>query len=163
MDRRIINIDDVPLEETGDGKAFVARVGRAGPLIGSQDLGCTLTVVPPGKRAWPFHRHHVIAELFYVLAGQGECRIGEQHHAIRAGDLISAPAGTEPHQIVNTGTAELRYLALSTMGSVDVIDYPDSGKVAVGAGVKGGNLARATIKFLGRVTPAGYFDDETPR
>jgi uncharacterized cupin superfamily protein len=38
------------------------------------------------------------------------------------------------HQIVNTGTTDLRYLALSTLQDPEVVEYPDSGKYGVIAG-----------------------------
>ena len=68
--RRIVNLAEVPLKDNGDGMSFQARVGRVGPMLGLSGLGCTLTVVPPGKRAYPFHRHHVFSELFYILVRQ---------------------------------------------------------------------------------------------
>lgn len=158
--RRVINLADVPLEEAGNGKTFQAKVGRVGPLLGLGGLGCRLTVVPPGKRAYPFHRHHVKSELFYILSGSGEVRLDGRTLPLRAGDLIACPAGAEAHQIVNTGTDELRYLAISDMATVDVIDYPDSGKVGVAAGVKNGDLSTASYRALGRITTADYFDGE---
>jgi uncharacterized cupin superfamily protein len=159
--QRIVNIAELALQDGGNGKGFQAKLGRAGPLLGLRRLGCSLTVVPPGKRAWPFHRHHVTDELFYIVSGSGEVRLDDQTQAVRAGDLIASPAGAEAHQIINTGASELRYLAISDIGTVDVIEYPDSGKVAMAAGVKDGNLSSASYKALGRVTPADYWDGES--
>ncbi len=70
-ERRVINLDEVPVTENGNGKSFVAKIGRIAPMLGLTGLGCSLTIVPPGKRAYPFHRHHVGNELFYILAGSG--------------------------------------------------------------------------------------------
>jgi uncharacterized cupin superfamily protein len=61
---------------------------------------------------------------------------------------------------VNTGTGDLRYLGISTMGSVDVCEYPESGKVAVAAGIRNANFATATYKGLGRIQSADYWDGE---
>ena len=158
--QRIVNIAELALEDGGNGKAFQAKLGRAGPMLGLKKLGCTLTVVPPGKRAWPIHRHHVMDELFYIVSGNGEVRLDDRTLAVRAGDLIATPAGAEAHQIINTGGSELRYLALSDIATVDIIEYPDSGKVGMAAGVKDGDLSSATYKAMGRVTPADYFDGE---
>ena len=130
--QRIVNIAELALQDGGNGKGFQAKLGRAGPLLGLKRLGCSLTVVPPGKRAWPFHRHHVTDELFYIVSGSGEVRLDDQTLAVRAGDLIASPAGAEAHQIINTGASELRYLAISDINTVDIIEYPDSGKVAHG-------------------------------
>lgn len=157
---RIVNIENVPMVENGDGRAFVAKIGRAGALVGSTGLGCTLTVIPPGKRAYPFHRHHVIHELFYILSGSGEYRLDGKRLPLRAGDLVAAPAGKEAHQIANTSSSDLRFLAFSTMGEVDVVDYPNTGKIGVAAGIKNADFKTATFKTLGRVTPADYFEGE---
>jgi uncharacterized cupin superfamily protein len=159
-EKPIVNLADVPLTEFGKGEKFAAKLGRVGPMLGSSGLGCTLTVVPPGKRAFPFHRHHVIHELFFVLAGTGEYRLGDKTHPVRTGDVIAAPAGGEAHQLINTGFDELRYLSLSTLGEVDVVDYPDSGKLAVAAGIKNVDMSTATYRAVGRVAAADYWDGE---
>jgi uncharacterized cupin superfamily protein len=52
--------------------------------------------------------------------------------AVRRDLLSSGPEGA--HQIVNTGTTDLRYLALSTLQDPEVVEYPDSGKYGVIAG-----------------------------
>jgi uncharacterized cupin superfamily protein len=74
----VINIDDVPLADRGNGKQFAVKWGRVGPLVGLHGLGCAVHVVPPGKKAFPFHRHHVQDELFFVVSGEGEYRFGEK-------------------------------------------------------------------------------------
>ena len=75
-------------------------------------------------------------ELFYILSGSGEYRQDNNNLPVRAGDLIAAPAGKEPHQIINTSAGELRFLAFSTMGQFDVVEYPETGKIGVAAGIK---------------------------
>jgi uncharacterized cupin superfamily protein len=156
----VLNVADVPLMDRAHGEKFAAKWGRIGPHIGSTGLGCALHVVPPGKRAFPMHRHHVVEELFYVISGEGQYRWGNKTFPVRAGDVIGAPAGTEAHQLVNTGSEELRYIAVSTIGSVDICDYPDSGKVAMAAGIKNADFTTATFKGMGRVQPADYYDGE---
>jgi uncharacterized cupin superfamily protein len=156
----VVNIDDVPLLDRGNGQQFMAKWGRAGPLIGLTGLGCAVHVVPPGKKAFPYHRHHVMDELFYVISGEGQYRYGDETYLLRAGDLVGAPAGAKPHQIINTGTEDLRYLGISTIGSVDIVDYPDSGKIALAAGIKNADFKTATYAGVGRLQPADYFDGE---
>jgi uncharacterized cupin superfamily protein len=158
--RSVVNIAEVPLEERGNGKSFAIKWGRVAPLIGLESLGCAIHVVPPGKRAFPFHRHHVMDELFFIVSGVGEYRFGEETFPLRAGDIVSAPAGSKAHQIINTGPEELRYLGISSMTSVDVVEYPDSKKVAMAAGVKSADFKTATYVGIGRLTPADYYDGE---
>jgi uncharacterized cupin superfamily protein len=138
MTKPIINIADIellprPAAFAPDGPAaerFDARMGYIGARIGARDLGYNITAVPPGKRAFPFHNHRVNEEMFFVLQGCGEVRIGASVYPIRSGDVIACPTGGKEtaHQIINTGTEELRYLAVSTKLSPEIAEYPDSGK-----------------------------------
>ena len=50
------------------------RMAPVGPRIGAQLLGYNITAVPPGKRAFPLHNHHVNEEMFFILSGSGELR-----------------------------------------------------------------------------------------
>jgi uncharacterized cupin superfamily protein len=137
----ILNIADIELQPRPAAFApkgaaagrFDARMGFISRRIGANKLGYNLTAVPPGKCAFPFHSHRVNEEMFFVIEGDGEVRIGEAVHPIRAGDVIACPAGGKEtaHQIVNTGAKELKYLAVSTMLSPEIAEYPDSGKFGV--------------------------------
>ncbi len=137
MAKPLVNLRDVPRERMSHGRRFDARLGRIGSFLGAQRLGYSIVEVPPGKRACPFHTHHNIEEMFLVLEGSGTLRFGGETHPIGEGDVICARIGEAPHQIVNTSSAPLRYLAVSTIEETDVVDYPDAGKIgiAVGTGV----------------------------
>ena len=159
-EKPVINIDDVPLADRGNGKSFAVKWGRVGPALGLNALGCAVHVVPPGKKAFPFHRHHVMDELFFILSGEGQYRWGDETLPIKTGDLVSAPAGSKAHQLINTGNGELRYLGISSAAATEVVDYPDSGKIGVMAGVKNGDFRSATYAGMGRMEKADYFDGE---
>jgi uncharacterized cupin superfamily protein len=160
----VVNIADVPLRDGGNGAQFVAQLGRIGFMIGASKLGCQLHVVPAGKKAFPRHAHHVNEELFFVVSGEGTYRLGEETFPIRAGDVMSAPAGdvSTAHQIVNTGSAELRYLGFSTRLDPEVVEYPDSNKFAVASMVSADKgLIAAKLAYIGRREGSlGYFDGE---
>ena len=127
----VTHIDDAPLEHMGHGEKFSVDFARLGPLIGLEQLGCSLAVVPPGKTAFPYHNHHAIEEAIIILAGEGNYRFGDQSHAVRAGHVLAAPTGGRnvAHQLLNTGATDLKYICVSTMQPVDVVEYPDSNKV----------------------------------
>jgi len=141
MTKPILNIADAVLQprpasfaaKGAAAEKFDARMAFIGPRIGAQKLGYNITAVAPGKRAFPFHNHRVNEEMFFVLEGSGEVRIGSETYPIRKGDIIACPPGGKEsaHQIVNTGTEELRYLAVSTKMSPEIAEYPDSGKFGV--------------------------------
>ncbi len=141
MDKPVINIADIEFQPrpaafapSGDAaERFDARIGQIAPLIGARQLGYNITVVPPGKRAFPFHNHRVNEEMFFILEGSGELRYGETTWPVRTGDVIACPAGgpERAHSMLNTGDTELRYLAVSTKLTPEIADYPDSGKFGV--------------------------------
>ena len=125
----IIHIDAIERTAFGQGDEFAARLGRLGPVLGMEKLGCTLVELEPGKKAWPYHLHYGAEELFIILAGSGSLRYDDTQHAVKAGDIIFTPPGENTaHQIINTSNALLRYLALSSMESPELCYYPDSGK-----------------------------------
>lgn len=147
----VINLADVPLRDNGHGDKFQAKVGSFGRMIGSTGLGAMLHVVQPGKKAFPYHSHHSIHELFVIVEGEGEYRFGGETYPIRAGDVCAASTGgpETAHQIINTGETTLKYVGISTASNTEVVEYPDSGKFAVTS-----RYDRATgkggVRFIGR-------------
>ncbi|PTT96097.1 cupin [Pseudomonas sp. HMWF031] len=141
MHPRILNLNQVELEPLPENLApggetasrYQQRLARVGQQLGAQKLGYRLYVLEPGMRGSPFHSHRVNEEMFYVVAGEGQIRLGAERFPIRAGDVIACPPGgpEAAHQIINTSSAELRYLAVSTQQSPEICEYPDSGKYAV--------------------------------
>jgi uncharacterized cupin superfamily protein len=138
MKKPIINLDQLeprlitqPPNESPE-KYRGAQMSEIAEHIGAQRLGYSLTTVPPGKTAFPFHNHYGNEEMFFILEGEGELRIGEQHYSIRGGDFIACPIGgaETAHQIINTSnTKTMKYLGVSTTQTPDLVQYPDSGKV----------------------------------
>jgi uncharacterized cupin superfamily protein len=160
----IINIADIALAEYGHGEKFAASSGRIGPLLGMQQLGCSFVVLPPGKRASPFHAHHVNEEMFVILEGTGTLRLGPTEHPVKAGDVIACPAGGPgtAHHLVNTGETDLRYLAISTMVRPEVCEYPDSGKfLLIDKEIEGAGGADPIFRYVGRAESSlDYWDGE---
>ena len=132
----VMNIADVPLRDNAHGDTFEAKIGSFGKAIGS-NIGVMMHVVEPGKKAFPFHAHHMTQELFVILEGEGTYRFGSESYPIKTGDVLAAPTGGAEvaHQIINTGKTTLKYLGISAnpTGIGDVVEYPDSGKFGVSA------------------------------
>jgi uncharacterized cupin superfamily protein len=156
----ILNIANVPVEFSSEGTRFAAATGEFGIALGLFGLGAALYVVPPGKTAVPFHRHHTADELFLILSGTGTYRFGEERVEVKTGDCLGAPAGGEAHQLINTGAEELRYVAFSNNTNADVTEYVDSGRIRVDVGATGHHRENATFGAGGKLTPMGYWDGE---
>jgi len=124
-----VNVDEVETFDFGNGGRFAARLGPISPLLGAAKLGYNVTRLAPGKVAFPYHFHHGNEELFVILEGTGKLRQNDQEYALRRGDVIACPPGpASAHQIINDSEGELAYLAISTVDSPEVVEYPDSGK-----------------------------------
>ncbi len=161
----VVNMDDVPLMEFGNGGKFAAKLGRIGPMVGAKNMGCMLTIVPPGKRAFPYHAHFNADEMMVILEGQADYRFGEDTYPVKTGDVLGAPPGGAEvaHQLINTGQMDLKYLAFSTNGEHSIVVYPDSDKFLVSTGIpKDGSPADAAFRHLGFVGKgaAEYFEGE---
>jgi quercetin dioxygenase-like cupin family protein len=57
------------------------------------------------------HEHHGESEIYYVLAGTGEIDVNGQVIKAKPGDVAVCHNGSS-HSVVNTGTEELRVLAV---------------------------------------------------
>lgn len=139
MTKPIINLDDVEFDDVEANGPYTSSRALFSARIGAKQLGYNLTVLPPGKVQCPFHCHHGEEEMFLILEGEGELRFGTERHPIRQHDVIACPTGGPEvaHQIINTGTTTMRYLAVSNLTEIDACEYPDSQKVSVVTGQRG--------------------------
>jgi len=147
-------------EDRDRGHQFGARARPLGRSANAARLGCTLYELAPGKRSFPFHYHLAREEAIYVLDGEATLRLGDREIAVGAGDYIAFPVGPEhPHQLVNTSTAPIHYLCMSTLQEPEVVVYPDSRKVAClsTSGAPGGGQLRQ-LQRLGE--SLSYYDGE---
>ena len=69
--------------------------------------------------------------MFFILEGEGKIRMGPETWPIGKGDLIACPPGGKgtAHQIINTGAAELKFLAVSTKLSPELAPLSRYGQV----------------------------------
>ena len=124
------------IEKTREERAplydtLCARLARG---TAATKLGISIDIVAPGMRGCPYHFHYAQEEAFVVLEGSGTLRVAGEMLALEAGDTIFIPPGPAyPHQIINTSSAPLKYLSISTKDSPEVVEYPDSGKYLASA------------------------------
>ena len=155
----VMNLDEAVFDDVEDDGLYTSRRATIGAHIGARNLGYNLTVLPPGKAQCPFHNHHGEEEMFLILEGEGELRFGGQRFPLRRHDVIACPPGGPDvaHQIINTGTTTMRYLALSTQVEVEACEYPDSGKLMIAVGQHGNRTLR---KIFRAETAVAYYDRE---
>jgi uncharacterized cupin superfamily protein len=152
MPIEIARTSQMPWTDAMNRGAFQQR--RKG-LPGTR-LACGLWELPPGKKSFPLHVHHVTEEALFVISGRGQVRTPEGLAPIGPGDHVSFPAGGPAHQVINDGTEPLVYLGLAAPTGADVVEYPDSGKVAASVGT-GPTRKRFVFKGSAQVD---YFEGE---
>lgn len=125
-------------------------IRNGGTWCGGHPFDVQIRRIPPGASVCPFHSHLAQWELFVVEAGAGTVRAGNETRAIQTGDVFLHPPG-EPHQLINSGTADLEVLIIADNPPLDAFHYPDSAKWGL----------RPPGKYF-RMTEVGYFDGEEP-
>ncbi len=128
---KIIRTNEVPWAQAMEHGRFS---GRRKDLAGER-LKSGLWELPPGKRSFPMHVHHVTEEAMFVVSGRAKVRTPDEEFEIGPGDFVSFTPGTQAHQLVNDGQQPLVYLAMSAVLGADVVEYPDSDKIACSVGV----------------------------
>ena len=154
----IRNFDDSPMEHFVREPLYESTGARLARGTAARKLGASVDVVAPGKVTCPYHLHHAQEEMFVVLAGEGTLRVAGERLPLRTGDVVFIPAGPDyPHQIINTSSAPLKYLSISTQESPEICEYPDSNKfLAEATGARG----RAFDVIQSRQPSLDYWADE---
>ena len=161
--KHVINLSEVPLEKINapEGSVFGGTRQRVGAHIGAQKLGYSFFYVPPGKAAFPYpYSYRQRRNDLHHRRRRAFCDSAKRNLPSRQGRSIACPAGAEyPHQLINTGTDELRYLVVSTMEFPDLCEYPDSNKVGAYATAAVG-LASGASRALYKRQNVNYYDGE---
>ena len=123
-----------------------ANVSRA---LGLKRLGASYFEVRPGEAAFPYHVHYGEDELIYIIAGEGTYRFGDREFAVRAGDMLGAPAGglEYAHQLTNTGTTTLKYFCVSDLPPVNVGELPEVGELVINVRNPDGTQRQPTMRL----------------
>ncbi|MBI2182980.1 MAG: cupin domain-containing protein [Deltaproteobacteria bacterium] len=159
--KHLIHLSEVPVDRINapEGSVFGGSRRRVGAHIGAQKLGYSFFSVPPGKTAFPYHNHMGNEEMIYIIDGDGVLRLGKEELAVSADTVIACPPGDFPHQLINTGCGELRYLVVSTMAYPDISAYPDSNKIGAYA-TSAGRPKTGFRSLYVRDRNVNYYDGE---
>ena len=133
------------------------RFNQRRKALGGDKLPCGLWELPPGKRSFPIHVHQVTEEALFVISGHAKVRTPEGETAIGPGDYVSFPAGGTAHQLVNDGSEPLVYVGMAAVSGFDMVEYPESGKMAVSVG---SSADRKRAMFRRKDAVADYFEGE---
>jgi uncharacterized cupin superfamily protein len=127
----IVNLDDFD----GPDRELAGNAG-------SERSGLNWVSLAAGEEGAPPHCHSEEEEIFVVLDGDGTLELWPAPHAtrvdpeaarqdlaVRAGHVISRPAGTRVGHCLRAGSAGMTYLAYGTRKPNDISYYPRSNKI----------------------------------
>ena len=106
------NIHEVPPFTTKDSSEIRELLAHRNSCIRNQ----TLAEARLGAGARTEAHHHVkTEEIYYIVEGHGEMRVGDETRPVGPGDAIAIPPGAV-HQIANTGQVILKFLCCCAPG-----------------------------------------------
>lgn len=108
----VVNIAETTPFITKDGSEIRELLAHRNSCIEKQSLAEAR--VPVGGSTTP-HYHPLTEEIYYILEGTGQMRIGGETREVAPGDAIAIPPGAE-HEITNTGEVVLRFLCCCAPG-----------------------------------------------
>jgi uncharacterized cupin superfamily protein len=119
--------------ELGPGstrEGYAHRELQFGPALAAVGWSGTIYELRPGERVCPYHWHVAEEEWLVVLAGTPTLREPDGEEVLRPWDVVAfrrGPGGA--HEVHNDTTETARVLMLSTVSSLEICVYPDSGKI----------------------------------
>ncbi len=105
---------------------------RLGKTANSKSLNFDIRILGPGKFSFPYHAHRASEELFMILKGEVTLRMPEGFQVLKKGDVVffeEGPSGA--HQLYNRAEQDCEYLDIRAAHGIDIVDYPDTGKIAL--------------------------------
>jgi len=97
---------------TGNSEHYIWGENSNGwHLLKSDHLSVIEESVPPNEKE-ERHYHNLSDQFFYILSGVAHIEIAGSVFELKPGDGIHVPA-KKPHQLMNQGHADLRFLLVS--------------------------------------------------
>jgi uncharacterized cupin superfamily protein len=153
---------DEPDEENGAAEKarFTARGKRLRRPRGSL-LSAAVWELDPSCTQAPYHFHHGGEELLIVLRGTPTLRSPEGERELKEGEVVHFPRGPEgAHQLSNRSGEIARYVIAAALPTPEIIEYPDSGKIAAMARTE--TSAGGPLFTVNRLADAvDYYDGES--
>jgi mannose-6-phosphate isomerase-like protein (cupin superfamily) len=119
----IRNLTDLPLDEGGEGRlAWATRDLRA---MGSDRLVIAQDEMPPDTHNTDLHFHTTREEAWFVRAGGGIARLGDDAHELRAGSFWLAHQDTGVGHRIEVGPEGMTLVTMGDLIEGDVVVYPE--------------------------------------
>ncbi len=105
---------------------------RLGTQAGSTHFTFDIRKLEPDAFSFPYHAHRNSEELMMLISGSMTLRTPGGFSILEKGDLVFFETGESgAHQFYNHGSVSCEYLDIRSTIGMDVVDYPDSGKINI--------------------------------
>lgn len=99
---------------------------------GAKNLIFDIRKLPPGQYSFPYHYHRNAEEVMYVIAGSMTLRTKDGIRPASRGDILHFETGESgAHQFFNHTGESCTYFDVKTLNGIDIVVYPDSGKLMI--------------------------------
>jgi uncharacterized cupin superfamily protein len=130
----IRNLADLPLHEGREGiTAYSANDARD---MGSERLVLARDAMPPDTHNTELHFHSAREECWYVRAGGGVARVGDDAHELRPGSFWLRRANGGVGHRVEVGPEGMDLITMGDLIPGDVVVYPERGTARVARGAE---------------------------
>jgi uncharacterized cupin superfamily protein len=86
----------------------------------------------PGCFSFPYHFHRNAEELMMIISGSMAMRSPGGFEVLKQGDIVFMEKGASgAHQFYNQTAAPCTYLDVKSFLGLDIVEYPDSGKIMI--------------------------------
>jgi uncharacterized cupin superfamily protein len=119
----IRNLADLPIEEGREGR--LAWATRGAHQIGSDKLVLAQDEMPPDTHNTDLHFHSAREEAWYVRAGGGTARLGEEGHPLGPGSFWLCPENTGVGHRIEVGPEGMQLVTMGDLIPGDVCVYPE--------------------------------------
>ncbi len=106
---KVKNLCCIESELVHSGSVIAWAFFRANDFL-SSILWFNDDLIQPGVVIEP-HKHEDIEEIYYILQGQGEIRIGKEERSTSKSDAVYLPP-RKTHTLRNTGTYPIRFVCI---------------------------------------------------
>lgn len=100
--------------------------------VNSSHLIFDIRKLPPGEYSFPYHYHRNAEEAMYIISGAMTIRTSHEFLMAGEGDVLFFENGEAgAHQFFNHTENPCTYFDVKTFYGMDVVTYPDSGKIMI--------------------------------
>jgi uncharacterized cupin superfamily protein len=111
---------------------LLTALPNLGKRVEAKHLAFDVRKLNPGCLSFPYHFHRNAEELMIIISGSLAMRSPLGFHVILQGETVFMEKGASgAHQFYNHTSLPCSYLDVKTLLGLDIVEYPDSGKIMI--------------------------------